>query len=383
MKILYDYQIFEQQVTGGISKYHAELYKGVSSRKELSSEIAVLYSNNIYLPQLGYELRTPFSEESRLLFGLRFRGKYTLYQQLKKIGLRYKSSHQLNAEYSRGRLGAGTFDIFHPTYYDDLYEDIEELPPMVLTIHDMIYESHPHYFNNLNTIANKKNLARRASAIIAVSEHTKKEILRYYDFIPENAIHVVHHGVEIPNKVVNDYPKRGYILYVGERWAYKNFYTLLRAMKTIHNTQKDLKLVCVGRVFSKEEIQYIEFLGISNCIENMGWVSDETLIDLYKYARLYVSTSMDEGFGIPLLECMKYSTPMVLSDIPVYREVAADSAKYYSPTNDEELAEAIKEVYNNEVMQNTLIRLGHERIRCFSKSDMIDKTLNVYNTLIS
>ena len=123
MNLLYDYQVFDSQIAGGISRYHTDLYKGCLNNG-ISSEIAIRYSDNIYLKDLNFPLKQRFSSEEKFLGGVSFKGKNYFYRFCRKIGLGIDSSRERNATYCRDVMRRNNYDIFHPTYYDDLYEVI-------------------------------------------------------------------------------------------------------------------------------------------------------------------------------------------------------------------------------------------------------------------
>lgn len=385
MKVLYDYQVFDVQLAGGISRYHADLYKGCISNG-VEPLLGVKYSSNIYLKQLGLNFsKSFFAEESFLRsWNIKYKYRFLWFKALSGLGYKLKGSWEHNAEYCRKLLRLGRYSIFHPTYYGDLYDNVEIKAPIVITIHDMIHEGFPQLFNDISVIKRKKVLAERANAIIAISEFTKKEILKYYSDIDEARIHVVHHGIELDdlNEVPVTHNKENYILYVGDRWCHKDFFTLLKTIRILKKRNIYFKLLTVGRAFNDGELLYIDFLGLNESVQNLGRISDDKLKDLYTNAQMYVSTSMAEGFGLPLLECMKYGTPMVLSDIPVYREIAGDSAVYFEINDENSLADMIAQLYDNQKVQSELMVKGRERILRFDKRDMVKKTLDVYKTLL-
>lgn len=383
MKVLYDYQIFDAQVVGGISRYHVDLYNRCR-QYGIEPLLGLLYSSNIYLKEIGLNFSKSFSAEERFLQGFDFRYKRFLYRFLLELGCRPKSSWEYNSNFCRNLLKTAKYDIFHATYYDDLYNDIEISAPLVLTIHDMIYENFPQQITDVSIIKTKKNLAERADALIAISESTKKDILKYYDNINESKIHIVYHGIDLDD--IDHYPLNGdkgdYILYVGERWRYKDFFTLLRALRILKQHNCCIRLLTIGRPFNNNELLYIDFLGLNDNVQNLGRVPDDKLRELYANAQMFVSTSMAEGFGLPLLECMKYGTPMVLSDIPVYKEVAGDVASYFKTNDEKSLADTISQLYGNCKVQKELMIKGRERVFMFDKEDMIKNTLEVYKTLL-
>lgn len=382
MRILYDYQIFDTQITGGISRYHADLYRGCLDNS-IDTDIAIKYSDNLYLQELGMNLENGFSADQHFLCKRGFEGKYQLFRLAQKMGIDIKSSKQLNAMYCRQIIQEGRYDIFHPTYYDDTYSDINIKSPTVVTIHDMIYEDFPQFPNNISVIERKKKWLERSHAIIAISNFTKERLLHYYENISESKIHTVYHGIDLNNlgSFSTNTAKGSYILYVGERWGYKDFYTLLRALKIFSERNKDIKLYCTGSPFNHNELLFIDFLGLQNIVYHVGRVFDKHLVELYQKAQAFVSTSLSEGFGLPLLECMKYGTPMILSDIPVYREVADDCAVYFKASDEYSLAESITEVVGNSNLQQQLVAKGRNRLTLFDKQSMIRNSINVYNSL--
>lgn len=379
MKVLYDYQIFQSQKVGGISRYHADLYHGLKE-KGAECDAGTLYTDNIYMTVGEERFEPPFEWWEHFLTKRNFRGKGRLacmYSRWKPL----KGSSDYNSEHIRSLLRMGNFDIFHPTYYNDLYDDME-LPKMVLTIHDMIFESFPQFFGGLGTIKNKCLLAQKATKIIAVSEYTKSEILKYYDFVQPSMVDVVYHGIDVnqkykTQKLVN-YP---YLLYVGQRGGYKNFYFLMRAMREVKKAFNGLKLICVGPAFNEAEKIYMQLLHVENEILYFGRVSDAELASLYANALAYVSSSLSEGFGIPLLEAMKYESPMLLSDIPVYREVAQKAAVYFNPVDEQDFCESVAKIKDS-TLRLSLIDEGSKRVSFFTKERMLENTYNVYKSIL-
>lgn len=383
MKILYDYQMFDTQKIGGISRYHADLYKGCLDKGH-KAIIGAIRSSNLYLQQLGLQLQATYSEMDNFLYPKNFWGKEYLYRIARKLHWPMKSSWMENKQYCHQLLQADHYDIFHPTYYSDTYDDISHKSPIVITIHDMIYETHTSYFGgNIQTIFDKERLAKKSQRIIAISESTKEQILRFYPFVREQNVDVVYHGIDLnENFEANQVSQKSdYLLYVGDRWAYKDFYTLLRALHVLRKKSRIIPLVCVGRPFNAHEEQYIAYLGLTDQIVNRGRVTDNELQDAYQKANMYISTSLAEGFGLPILEAMKSGTPMLLSNIPVYREVAQQAAIYFEVGNEFDLAKKITHVYDSSSTRESLRHDGNKRILEFSMQAMIDNTLHVYNSL--
>lgn len=378
MNILYDYQMFCFQNAGGISRYHSDLFNGLR-KKGIDTSVGIKYCNNLYLKNSGINIEPPFNWGDHFITKHYFPGKYRLAAMVSKYR-KIKSSLDYNKELTRNILKNGEIDIFHPTYYSDTYDEIE-LPPMVLTIHDMIYESYPQYFNNIQTISGKHKLAQKAKKIIAVSQYTKQEILRHYDFIQPKDIEVIYHGIDLnENRPVVEKTNKSYLLFVGLRGGYKNFYFFLRSFKKIQKEYKNIQLVCVGPPFDNNEKIYIDFLGLKDHVICKGRVSDDELIILYSNAKAYVSSSLSEGFGIPLLEAMKYEVPLFIADIPVYREVANNAATYFNPTIEEDCYIKFAQLIDKQNILNQLNNAS-KRITFFSKEKMIENTYNLYKSV--
>ena len=367
------------QKTGGISRYHTDLYYGLKS-KGVNTNIGIKYSENFYLKETDINPLPPFNWGDHFITKHYFPGKYRLAQLFSKY-IPIKDSLDYNKVLTRTLLKTGTFDIFHPTYYSDTYDDIE-LPPMVLTIHDMIYESFPQFFNNIQTISGKYKLAKKAKKIIAVSKYTKNEILKHYNFIQPENIEVIYHGIDLTNnRPTIKKTKKLYLLYVGLRAGYKNFYFLLRAFKRIQKEYKNIHLVCVGPTFNHDENTYINFLGLKDNVICKGRVSDDELISLYSNALAYVSPSLSEGFGIPLLEAMKYETPLFISNIPVYKEIADNTAIYFNPSDEENCFIQFNQLLDKQI-RATLLDNASKRILLFTKENMLENTYNLYKSII-
>lgn len=379
MRILYDYQTFDEQKTGGISRYHANLYKGCL-RTNVDAKIALLYTDNIYIKNIITGLKPAFTAEDRFLYGLNIPKKHYIYKMYRSLFKPCLNSTSMNKNYCDEIIKQHHFDIFHPTYYHRVYTNEEVASPIVITVHDMIYESHPEFFKQIDIISKKKEMIKNATSIIAISNFTKEEILRFYPEINESKIKVIYHGCTPKMDIINNRGKKNFILYVGDRGGYKNFYRLLRAFAKIKTY--DIKLVCVGKEFSKDEELYIEFLNLQNKVLNKGRVSDIELNDLYMDAKAYISASLVEGFGLPLLEAMQYNTPMIISDIPVYREIVGDNAIYFNPLDENHMTEMIEYMLQHDFETNSIVEGANKRLRFFTEEKTINETIDLYKSLI-
>lgn len=391
MKILYDHQIFEQQEYGGISRYFYELIKGFSKLLIDDTELALQYTNNYYLTNDPF-YRAQFrrlKKYEEFLSNYRFKGKGKINYILRKIGL-INYGFEKNLNFSKQKLRISNFDVFHPTYYNDYFLKYINKKPFILTIFDMTYEIFPNYFKDYEFITRmKKNLALKATKIVAISNNTKADIVKYFD-IDEKKIEVIYLGNSFENLTenndqINDFliylPKK-YILFVGNRSHYKNFTLFIEAIYKILNKDRDLYLVCAGGgAFTDEEIILFSNLGIKNQPLHYS-ADDKTLFNLYKNALAFIFPSLYEGFGIPILEAFYCGCPVILSNSSSLPEIAGDAAIYFDPQDRDSILESVSKVLFNDSLREILRHKGFERLKNFSWGKTILETKEIYNSIL-
>ena len=234
--------------------------------------------------------------------------------------------------YKRKALGQNIQVFFSPAHYSPRFCPI----PVVVTIHDLSYFYYPDEFLKKDLYQLKKwtkYSVEKAKKIIAVSNTTKKDLIKFYS-VAEKKIEVVYNGYEKAsgrtsgveeelnnrkNLEVNlrklQTKKQNYILYVGTLQPRKNVTVLIDAFYRFKEKKPDYKLVIVGKkgwlfdhIFKK-----VKDLNLKKEVEIKGYVSDEELSLLYQNAFCFVLPSLYEGFGIPLLEAMSFGTPVISS----------------------------------------------------------------------
>nr|WP_067053488.1 glycosyltransferase family 1 protein [Mucilaginibacter sp. L294] len=362
MKILFDHQAFSNQNYGGISRYFANLYQGLNDMPGTEAELGLLLTHNTYIDKkelpLGGVLNTVIRKRSR-------RDKY-------------------NKWYCRYLLKQNHFDVFHPTYYNPYF--LKTLTkPFVVTVHDMIHESFPHYFEKVDpyTIGYKKQAITQASHIIAISAATKNDILKFYD-IAEDKITVVHHGFKMQQSVsvpVIEAPKRNYLLFVGDRFGYKNFEMFIKAVSPLL-LKRGLGLVCAGGGgFNASETELIKKYNIADRVSLLT-VNDDELNRLYTNALAFVYPSLFEGFGLPILEAFHNNCPVIMSNTSSLPEVGGDAALYFDPTNEQSIIAAVEQLIDNITLQNELKVKGQKRLKQFSFDQCINNTIQVYKHVL-
>ena len=383
MKILYDYQAFLMQTHGGVSKCFVELIKNMP--QQVYTQIGIKESDNIYLKESNIvpNLKQCSKTIENFISTSHFKGKGTLFSLLNKIPF-YKSSLNINRNYSRELIKKQDYDIFHPTFFEEYYYDIIGNKPFVITIHDMTPELFPQYYKrNYYQIVNKRRLALKARHVIAVSTHTKNDIIKILG-ISEKKISVIYHGSpQLPYKQPTALIPEKYILYVGNRDGYKNFKLFLQSFAQITQRFPNLKLVCTGKDFNTDEIQQIKDLQIYDKVIHL-FVDDIKLNNLYQHASAFIYPSLYEGFGIPILEAFANNCPVLLNNKSCFPEIAKDAAIFFELDNvHNTFVDKLTEFFNNEnIIRNILIEKGHKQLQQFSWMKSAEELTNVYQSII-
>lgn len=375
MKIILDPQGFNMQPYGGVSRYYTEIFSRLKNNKDFEIILPIHESKNIYLNQS--KLLDNSKKINLSLEIMRF---------LNIIGISTRSlNKKITKRLSEKLFKKSKFDLFVPTYYDPYFLDFIEEKPFVLTVYDMIHELYPQYFigDPWNVVVNKRKLLDRATKIIAVSNNTKKDILRIYPHIAESKIEVIYHGnsIQVNENVQVDLPDN-YILFVGKREFYKNFYLLVEAIQELLNQDKTLKLICAGGgEFSEEEILFLNKLDLLNQVEQKPFEENQ-LGMFYKKARCFVFPSEYEGFGIPVLESMACECPVVLTRNSSFPEVAGEAGIYFELNSKNDLKEKINLVLKDNQFREKFILKGKDRVGLFNWDDAVMQCAELYQRTI-
>ena len=391
MKILYDYQIFTKQNYGGVSRYFYELMDNLRAHK-IDIEIPINYSKNIYIKEADFLSRPlkGYTEYKDFLLGLRPKGKAKIYKLLQKLNF-IKNAETANQKISIECLKKQNFDIFHPTYYDSYFLKYIGKKPFVLTIYDMIHETYPELFSADNKIARqKKILAQKAEKIIAISENTKKDIIKFIG-INEDKILVIHLGnsinrqennLKINTDLLKKLPEK-YILFVGNRASYKNFNNFSKALIPLFKINKKLNAVCAGGgEFSDKEINFFKTFNITDKLRQYS-VNDYDMTLLYKNALVFVFPSLYEGFGLPILEAFNCGCPVAASNRGSLPEIAGNAAAYFNPEDISSITDAINNIIADDGTKEKMKKNGFEQLKKFSWEKTAEKTLDVYNSILN
>jgi glycosyltransferase involved in cell wall biosynthesis len=295
-----------------------------------------------------------------------------------------------------GQLAGLGFDRLLPGA--DLYHATEHLlmplrhVPTVLTVHDLIFRLFPQHHKRLNYWYLNTAMplyCRRATAIIAVSQATKRDLVRLYDLDPAK-ITVVHEAAaphftpaspaEIAETRARYHLPDNYLLHVGTIEPRKNLERLLEALHRLREGGEDIRLVIVGGKgwLYQSFFQRLEELALSDAVCLPGYVPDADLPAIYSGARLAVVPSLYEGFGLPVLEAMACGAPVVCSNASSLPEVGGQAARYFDPADTPAMADAILLAWRDAALRDTMRQEGLARAAQFSWARAADETLAVY-----
>ncbi len=386
MKILYEHQIFSQQRYGGISRYFFELMSEYEKNTEISYQLSLKATDNAYLrgSKIFKEIKRGENPED-FFRGLNFKGSKALHKIFAHLGLSQEQMF-LNKKESIKTIKGGDFDILHPTYYDPYFLKYLAGKPFVLTVHDMIHEIYLNkYFKKSDPVLKRKNfLALKADRIIAVSENTKIDIMKFYN-IEGGKIDVVHHGSSLEYKKSKEnysLPNK-YILFVGDRHFYKNFIFFLNSLQPLLKSDPNLHILCVGsKPFNEDEVSLLKALKINKQVIHKPIENDEMLAQSYYNALCFVFPTLYEGFGIPILEAFSCDCPAVLSNTSSLPEVAADAAVFFDPEDENSLRDSVGDLIYNQNLRTEFILKGRQRLKSFSWKKCALETKKVYEKVL-
>lgn len=281
--------------------------------------------------------------------------------RIKKVDVYWhtlKEQIQLPNIYSQDKL-----DVLHVPYFTVplLYKG-----PLVLTLHDLTILRvntgkastlpYPLYMaKRLGYQYVVREGIKKARHIFAVSETTKRDLLHTYPVSPSK-VSVTYEGVDphflLPVSEKKKSPYHApYVLYVGNAYPHKNIELLLDVMTCAKESnhemlQRGVKLVFVGKSdFFYERLKLeVHKRKLNAHIDFVGNLDDEELAVYYTYAHATVSPSMAEGFALPLLESLAFNTPVIVSDIPIFRELLPSSSFFVSLHNPFEWLDRINRI---------------------------------------
>lgn len=345
------------QYNRGVSRYTSNLVHALSSRRNV--KMTLFGASLRQRKTLVSFARTQAPKAKRIILPHPAKVMHVLWNEL----------HVIPVEAFTGEI-----DVFHSW---------EVQPPtrsarLVTTIHDLAMLRYPHtadpYVLEMNK-ASWRRIEKEASAVIAVSQATKKDILKYLNIDPKK-VHVVPEAMTVESKVTLTERQqkmllkkfrltRPFLLFVGTQEPRKNLPNLIEAWRPL---KKDFDLVLAGAP-GWENLKKERGLVLA------GEVSNKELAALYKASSAFVYPSLYEGFGLPILDAFYHKTPVVTSNVSSMPEVAGSAAVFVSPEDPKSIRKGIERAVEERA---SYIKKGQKRLKKFSWKLAAEQTVEVY-----
>lgn len=279
------------------------------------------------------------------------------------------------------RLSGNT--LFHSSYYR---VSLQKNVANITTVYDFTYE---HYRRNPARFLHRsqKGFAlKHSSGIICISEHTRRDLLAFFPHLSPESIRVIHLGIGSEFAPLEDKAsliegwlpestRRKFLLFVGDRRYYKNFHTVIRALREA----REFQLVFVGGgPLVRSERKLLSTLG--ERVIHLQQIDNARLNLLYNHAFCLVYPSAYEGFGFPVLEAMRAGCPVIAANSSSLPEVAGDAALFLEPIEVRALVQQIGRLEDPE-LRRQMIQKGLKRAELFSWDRCFQQTIQFYEEI--
>jgi len=266
--------------------------------------------------------------------------------------------------------------------------------PYIVTVHDVIrfyIRFDPETIRERIWLKLDIRGVRRASHIIAASQHTKNDLIKRMK-IPESKITVIYNGID--HDIFKPYDVRlrlldkPYVLYVGSERPRKNLGRLFEAFAMVKKEFPDLKLLKIGPVgrydkYRRNSAKRLASLGITRDVAFIDYVSEQGLASYYCSAELLAYPSLYEGFGLPPLEAMSCGCPVVTSNASSIPEVVGEAGIMVEPHDTDGLTQAMRRILTDSKLRDDMVRKGLEQAGKFSWEKTAEQTREVYHKVAS
>lgn len=289
----------------------------------------------------------------------------------------------------------GPLDLFHSP--DFVLPPVNGRIPTLLTVHDLSFVHYPQTFparlvTYLNAVVPWS--VRRASHILADSQATKEDLVQLWR-VPQDKITVLYSGVNQVFQPVTEQgqltavfakyhiPSQPYILAVGTLQPRKNYQMLIRAFRQIATNWPHHLLIAGGKGWLYDEMMAeVTHQQLNGRIHFLGFVDDADLPALYSGATLFVSPSLYEGFGLPLLEAMACGVPVITSNVSSLPEVAGETAVQLSPHDEPAWTQTMHTLLANPTQRTRMVAAGFRQARRFTWQQAAQQLLAIYQSLL-
>jgi len=291
-------------------------------------------------------------------------------------------------------LVTGKHDLVH---YTNATAIPQKHGKYILTVHDLSYVEFAKTIESKNLFFLQRHIPwsiQKADHIIAVSNHTKENIIKYFK-IPEDKITVIYNGIDKiffenhSQKLLKLKKKHNlknkYFLSVSTIEPRKDYITQIKAYKKLpENIRKEYDLIIAGGTGwkSKEVITEVKKeMNIGN-IKLLGYVPELDISCLMQNASLYIHSSLDEGFGLPLIQALASKCHVIASNTSCHPEILQEHATYFEVQNVNDLVKTIQKKINHP-QSSEQKEAGYEYAKQFSTKNMVTETIELYKQLLS
>lgn len=248
----------------------------------------------------------------------------------------------------------------------------------IVVIHDNLFWKHPEnysklwrkYFTQLIYIGLLRN-----AQIVTTSRYSQNGLKNIFN----NKISYIYQSSERVHMNNNMNSSKDYILHIGTFEKRKDLITLVKAFKIFKDdVESNYKLVLAGSKYIngndevyKEIKKYISKYNLFSSVLMPGYITKKQALYYYNNAFVYVFPSIDEGFGIPLIEAMRAQVPVICSDIEIFKEIGNDSVIYFNKQDENDLYKKMKSISLDKNIIDNIIYKANKRVDLFSQKNFI------------
>ncbi|MEE3037895.1 MAG: glycosyltransferase family 1 protein [Bacteroidota bacterium] len=284
-------------------------------------------------------------------------------------------------------------DIYHGLSHELPIGVQRKKTKTVVSVHDLIAIRFPQFFSALDRysyVKKSRYACQIADKIIAVSQQTKEDIIRFFE-IDERKIEVVYQGCNsvfqknITDSILKEVRIRyhlpeKYLLYVGTIEERKNLMSLLKTVKQLPDYQ--LVVIGNGKAYKTQCLKYIEANNMQKQIIFLSHLSLDEMAAVYRQAHLMIYPSFFEGFGIPILEALFSEIPVITTMGGCFSEAGGPNSSYINPSDIEQLKHEIIDISNNVERRNLMIESGKKYANNFTDQNIAKRLFSIYQNML-
>ncbi|MDU1891649.1 MAG: glycosyltransferase family 1 protein [Dysgonomonas sp.] len=284
-------------------------------------------------------------------------------------------------------------DIYHGLSNELPYRINKTGVKSIVTIHDLIFLRYPQFYSLIDRIIyniKAKYACKVADKIIAVSECTKRDIVKYYNINP-NKIEVVYQGCFPIFKQKEEDKKKEeirrkynlpdeYLLSLGSIEERKNILLVVKALEKI----PDIHFVAIGKrkEYADKVLNYAAQHGLADRVHLLSNVPLSDLPAILQSSKIFIYPSLYEGFGIPIVEALNSRVPVIGAKGSCLEESGGPESLYIDPNNDVELAEQIKRLLSDVSLREKMVYEGAKYVERFSDENCTNRMMQVYEEIV-